>query len=63
LHLLKLLGTHIGDGQHSTSSHAFIELNEGYTKNTLVHMHTQTHTQACICTHTLSLVHLKLLWW
>lgn len=61
LHSLKLHGKHIRGGEHSTSSHASIELSEGYTKHTLVRMHTQTHThtQACIGTHTWSLVHLN----
>jgi hypothetical protein len=68
LHSLKLHGKHIRGGEYGISSRAFIEFSEGYTKHTLVHTrartytHTHTHTQACIYTHTLSLVHLKLLW-
>jgi len=66
LHSLKLHRKNIRGGEHSTTYHAFIDLNEGYTKYRLVHIHTQTHThtQVCICahTHTLSVIRLKLLW-
>jgi hypothetical protein len=53
LHSVKLHGKYIRGGEHSTSSHAFIELNEGYTKHTLVHMHahTPTHKRAYAHTH------------
>jgi len=45
LHSLKLHVKHIRGGEHSTSSHASTELNEGYTKhNTGAHAHTHKHT-------------------
>jgi hypothetical protein len=41
LHSLKLNGKRIKDGEHSTSAHAFTELNEGYADMPM-HMHTHT---------------------
>jgi hypothetical protein len=52
LHSLKLHGKHIRGGEYGTSSRAFIEFSEGYTKHTLVHTHTHAHTHTHTHTHT-----------